>query len=353
MIFSKEEALLIIDLKTISLVTEKEGQVLEIPDYVVKDKTIIDEERFHFLVRDFLKKYLKQGTDLYIVLSENLTIKEDVWARNSDELSIQLENILKNLSYKAPETEKVIIPVAKEIFKVIITKTEVFRNIVAICHEIMLNPRGVFPWVSLHYNLDQKIEPQAIHFVIKNLKSDHRNTDFMLSDRKEVVFASSKNRVFLMGFGVFFILLIGGGVLILVKKAPPKKTEDKPTAPAVIENIASPSSTLSEASSSSDESVFVKKEELRVLIENGTGVVGQSASVKSDFEGDGFTSIDAKNYDDFDQTTTVVFFSKVVSPEDKKSAVAVLEKRFSEVVVSDEFPKENFEVEIITGGGEL
>jgi len=206
MIFSKEEALLIIDLKTISLVTEKEGQVLEIPDYVVKDKTIIDEERFHFLVRDFLKKYLKQGTDLYIVLSENLTIKEDVWARNSDELSIQLENILKNLSYKAPETEKVIIPVAKEIFKVIITKTEVFRNIVAICHEIMLNPRGVFPWVSLHYNLDQKIEPQAIHFVIKNLKSDHRNTDFMLSDRKEVVFASSKNRVFLMGFGVFFIL---------------------------------------------------------------------------------------------------------------------------------------------------
>jgi len=175
----------------------------------------------------------------------------------------------------------------------------------------------------------------------------------MLSDRKEVVFASSKNRVFLMGFGVFFILLIGGGVLILVKKAPPKKTEDKPTAPAVIENIASPSSTLSEASSSSDESVFVKKEELRVLIENGTGVVGQSASVKSDFEGDGFTSIDAKNYDDFDQTTTVVFFSKVVSPEDKKSAVAVLEKRFSEVVVSDEFPKENFEVEIITGGGEL
>jgi len=247
----------------------------------------------------------------------------------------------------------VIIPVAKEIFKVIITKTEVFRNIVAICHEIMLNPRGVFPWVSLHYNLDQKIEPQAIHFVIKNLKSDHRNTDFMLSDRKEVVFASSKNRVFLMGFGVFFILLIGGGVLILVKKAPPKKTEDKPTAPAVIENIASPSSTLSEASSSSDESVFVKKEELRVLIENGTGVVGQSASVKSDFEGDGFTSIDAKNYDDFDQTTTVVFFSKVVSPEDKKSAVAVLEKRFSEVVVSDEFPKENFEVEIITGGGEL
>lgn len=353
MIFNKEEALLIIDLNSISLVTEKEGQFLEIPDYVVKDKTIIDEERFHFLVRDFLKKFLKNGTDVYIVLAENLTIKEELRARNSDELSIQIENILKTLPYGASDTEKVITPIAKEIFRVIFSETKIYKNIIAICLEIMLNPKGVYPWVSLGYTLDQKIEPQAMHFVIKNLKGENKNTDFMLSDRKEVVFASSKSRIPLIVLGIVIFLSLAGGVFALINKTPVKKTEDKPLVPAVTETIASPSSTLAEATSSSEKIDYAKKEELRVLIENGTGVVGQGANVKADLEGAGFTSIDTKNYENYDQVKTQVLFSKSVSPDDQESVLALLKKRFAEVEISKELPAENFEIEIITGGEEL
>lgn len=353
MIFSKEEALLILDLNRISLVTEKEGQVLEIPDYVVKDKTIIDEERFHFLVRDFLRKFLKNGTAVYIVLAESLTIKEEIRARNSDELSIQLENILKTLPYGVSDTEKIITPIAKEIFRVIFSETKIYKNIVAICRESMLNPKGVYPWVSLGYTLEQKIEPQAMRFVIKNLKGENRNTDFTLSDRKEVVFSSSKSRISLIILGVVVFLAISGGVFAFIKRPASERIEEQPSTLAVTEKVASPSSIPSEASSASEKKDYANKEDLRFLIENGTGVAGQGANVKTDLEGDGFTSIDAKNYENYDQVKTQVLFSKSVSPEDQEAIVALLKKRFAEVEVSKELPADNFEIEIITGGEEL
>lgn len=92
----------------------------------------------------------------------------------------------------------------------------------------------------------------------------------------------------------------------------------------------------------------VSKEELKVTIQNGTGIPGEASFLQKELEKLGFKSIETGNADNKNYTKTMVSFGSKVPDEIKSEVAAKLQELYTSVDISDT-ASAGVDVLIITG----
>jgi hypothetical protein len=168
-----------------------------------------------------------------------------------------------------------------------------------------------------------------------------------VQSRSSVSFPGAPKPVKKKNVGVKFAILIAllvviGGVawFLLSSENPFSNAEMTPTPSVSVRELPTNTPVPTEAA--------VKKEDLKVTVQNGTGVPGEAAFLQKEMEKLGFKSIETGNADNKNYTKTQVSFASRVSEEVKTEVTTKLQELYASVDVSSS-PAAGSDITIITG----
>lgn len=137
-------------------------------------------------------------------------------------------------------------------------------------------------------------------------------------------------------------IAIGVAILlfVLIQRANPKSVQNP------MSSSSQSSSTPTEEPSPTIQSVAI--DEIKVEVQNGSGVAGQAGKIKTLLEGKGFKDIKTKNASENIAKTTI-YYSEKANEEVKSKIEEVLKKEFNSIDTKSSTESSEFDVIVITG----
>ena len=186
---------------------------------------------------------------------------------------------------------------------------------------------------SVNSKKDRILEPQKL-----------KNSNSALPDEEEEEKPVGKKQYIFLALSLLFFIGAAGFGLYQMQPLPEVKKEKKINVTPYKSTI-----TITSAPNSSTSSAELSREELKIEIQNGTGVAGQGGAVKKELDKLGFVDSVTDNATGTESDNTTVNFSVKVSKAFQEEIINVLETLFTNVIPLTNQNTTEYDVVIITG----
>lgn len=135
---------------------------------------------------------------------------------------------------------------------------------------------------------------------------------------------SSKNYHPIIFMGIMTLITVGilGGGYMYLNQVPQNKSNEA--------NLAQP--TTEQTPSPAPSATSVPRDQVKILVLNGTGIKGQAGKVQTSLEGLGYKLIDVETAEDEVETTTIEYKPGAITAEDLAEIKTLLEKTYLKVI---------------------
>ncbi len=313
-------------------------QTVTYPSEIVANEEILDRAKFVQLIKNSLTE--RAGIPEYeatLVLSEELLFQKTFSTGSPEETKPEAEAFYSEIPFAAEKLVKKEINLGRET-RLIATNKEVFTVIKEVLQSAGWKVKAIIPVTLVNdFSRGEGLNPGDIKHILKS-NFLVKDADFLTADGADISPAVAYRQLPEENNKLLFLLLalvsiaagftvtwfVSRGKIPQINKFLPQKSAGAPAAKptATKETKTTPVSTPSAA--------FKKKAELKILVLNGSGVIGQAGLVKKNLTSLGFTNIEVGDAPQ-EKNTTTADFSAQVSYAERSEITKELKKEFTEV----------------------
>lgn len=368
MLFHSSKIVAYLQKRTLELFSESEDEkeVLEFPDGNIQNLKVANEEEFKQQIVDFLVRTSFKKRKTLLVLGNNLLHETTFLFSEKEQMAEKAKKFFESVPFDQVDISKKTLTNDKDVF-LIATNRNIYEVVMDAFNAVGWEIEKVVP-VSPFSIRDKKADRDTILALLKD-KNLLSTADFLQEDAfteklvaKEgdsaekpesrpiksgeekksenikLAEATEKKKGKKMVFVIAGVLLLVLAVFAAYKVALPKATKSAGVIPVV---TMAPTATPTPV-------IMLKKEEIKIQVQNGTGSYGQAKVAKDLLTPLDYSPIDTANAETADAVATTVLFSSKVAKEQRDEIVKALQKKFAEVTAKDG-DTGNYDVVIITG----
>ncbi|MDP2649242.1 MAG: LytR C-terminal domain-containing protein [bacterium] len=371
MLFNNKNILLFLTPNSLYLFDKKVMAKLEITPDIIKNNNIVSEEKFNEAILEFIGKTGIRKADGILMLSNDLVHEKTVPTSDPKILEKEIEDFIKGLPFDLKKISKMEFKKDKDAM-IIATNGHIYECLMKVGANVNININLVFPASvfteqiveedlgneTAELILSKQGELKHVNFLTKSKKipdegleksSKNDSADSLVSkepkkessDSTDTGFSSvpgSDRKMMPIIMVAVLVLIIMSGLLIVKFSgfnftSSTQKSETK----AVPTQELSPTPTVAP----------IAKDEIKIQILNGSGIVGQAKKIKDNLEAAGFTNILTGNAQE-NKTGNIVTFSPKVPKETRKELLNAIGKLLDNV--TEEENKETLTDILITTG---
>ncbi|MEK7092549.1 MAG: LytR C-terminal domain-containing protein [Patescibacteria group bacterium] len=366
MFFSKKPTILFLQNNRLSLYskTYPEGALFEFSEKATKNLTISGTEKLLEHLETFMAERNIIPGQYILVIGEEIFHQKKIMSTEKEEQQKEIAQLLKDSNITSEHQLKETFELEGSIYT-IVTNKDFLEKIVTILQKLEWETVSVVPVSVFRDIANSKIkkdglskkEVQEISNNTKLVKAANILPPIVISkpettekevlakettdeeESNEVPMSKINKKIILV---VLIICLFGVGALLVAQNSSsiPFLTKPEPTL------IPSPTTAPTPT-----EVPSLDKKEIKIRIQNGTGIVGQASKIKTIFEDLDYSDIRTGNSDVEDNIETTVIFSQKIPTKYKEEILEALKKVFT--TVTDTTGKnDQFDVDVLTGKGE-
>ncbi|MBI2337945.1 LytR C-terminal domain-containing protein [Candidatus Daviesbacteria bacterium] len=352
--FNKNPALIYIQKNALDIYIGGEEKHLEFPPDTVSDSDILDLEKYQKLIEDFILSEKIKKQKAILVLSGEIVYQKVVPLIDKKILDERMADFASMIPIEHEKLFKKSIEIEDNIQLFAVNKN-LFEKIIEILEKLKFEVLAVVP---LHvYSSDNSIDQDLIKKVYSDQKllksSNFISGSFSPEDNSQ----NNKNLVVMISLSVIIFVLGFTLVSIYFKLPIPFLNKAARLEKIVLKNLPSTgtesaelkSSTESAESKISTSSAVLDKDQLKVMVLNGTGIVGQAGKIKELLVKMGFTKIETDNAEGAKADNTIVVFSAAVGEDLREEVVDLLDENFDSVSTQDNADSDSADILITTG----
>lgn len=350
MFFSEERVIFYLTGNFLKLLTAKTSSKLDLDPKIIKNQEVANQDKFDEVLIEFLNKSGIKRAKVIIILAEELTFQKSIKIDKPEETENTAQKFLDEIPFDPGQITKIEFRFNNSL-NIIIANKNLYITIKNVCENLGWKIEAVFPATIFEgLKTEENLTPEKTKIIISRVNSLKKVNFLYNSEKSEVNIetnSSVKNKWYLIPIVLVLILISGFTVFMLLKIAGiplpnlSLKNEVKKTiiAPSTIPTI--------QESSASSKLNSLKKEELKIKILNGSGVVGQAKEIKNQLTAIGFNNIETGNTEE-SQNVTLVQFKQRVSKSFRQEILDELNKTL-ENTTSEENKNITEDVLITTG----
>lgn len=329
---------------SITMLSKKtSAQKIDIANTFVKNQEVIDPQNYQKYLVQFLTKTQINNFNAIIFISDELLYEKKLepaanpsleLIKYKDELPFNTQNI--DVLFVESKTGNLLLAVNNALYLPLVKSAEeVQGKITAVLpakyFQLAESSLAAQSADKIYHEVESSPNSKKLNFILsKSLTVPSIPADAKNQPSPQVLKDDEQNNTFrYMIFTTFAILLVGAVVLLVSKKDILLQKVRKPTQEQITaQNNPQPTTVTTQ---SKDNDITLQKEDITITVENGTGVEGQAAKVKSTLENLGYTNVETANTKVTNANVTTVIFAQNVSIDLKAEIEVELTKLFEEV----------------------
>ncbi len=310
--------------KSLEIVVPKGSAYYEFSTEVIKDKQVLNQDKFKEEVIGFINKIDFKIQKSLILLADELVSEKIISKKESEDYEKELDLFKESIGF-SPEKTTLLKLEEKEVFHIIIVNKNLYESLVRILENIDWNVISVLP-ASVYGSLTNGLDRENYKKIIKNKKI--LNNNLLLLKEKEIGLKINKDdyqakkarkkEQYLVCFALIITLLfiITGVVLIILSNQNLNKLNNKV-------KVVSTTTTLQ----LKKEIKPKEKESVKITILNGSGISGQAGEIKKLLINEGFReeNLETGNADDTETGDSILEYKQDIDEDLKKEIIYVLE----------------------------
>jgi hypothetical protein len=313
------KALLIISRDKVKFVATNTAKEINHDLEAFKNLEVINADLFRASIRNFLSGSSAKPLDVFLILDNDVIFSKEYKVANAQELKSQEELFISEVPISpGAKLTKTYDRDHKAVTTVV--NRDIINNAQQALTDLKWNLSGVFPSdiiTSTHRLTDLAI--------VADLKPEYS----LLAVKRPKRRPPSK-KLLLLIFGLLFV----GAVLYALSQYYLNRQTPSQSTPKDANTVTDTTTTTetSQSSKSAEPKVeSLPRNKLTIEIQNGSGVVGLAARIKTALEESKFTSISTRNAPQPNVSNTQVTFTGNVSSEDRAEIIKILQQDFKDI----------------------
>jgi len=359
--FSNNLKILLLTRSSIQLyLDDNQPAKLEYSGAEVKDLEIVDAKKLEVSINELIDKSQITKANLVMVLADDLLFSKKILTIGNEAQQQELQTFLDEVPFDKNNISTITVENLGKKFAVA-ANSALFKQIENLFNAKNLKIKFIVPVTTFNITIKNNIlSPDDIknilsdnkklnnsNFQNSHLSSDNGDNEIQQSDQ-----ASIRDRIFnkqymmaALGIG----LLLFASTLILysfgILKNPLSQNDKKSQITQIVDDKVNEQ----EATSEADDNSYLDKNDIKVLVLNGSGIAGQASKVQALVEDLDYLVVDAGNATITGGESTTINYSKSVSPEQKNELEETLEETFENVISQDKIVNPDYDILITTG----